>query len=245
MLIAHDGHGARTLAADAERGQPHFCPACATPVTLKRGAIVVSHFAHTPRSGCWLTKGESLRHLAMKSEAGAWLESKQCSVEYEVIFDGERRADVLSVSHALVVECQASAISIAEWEDRTRFYNGRGYDVLWLWDEDRLLSSPHDEEAKEYRIPAEIRHCHQMSYGRIYAMGGDGEIWQWHLHKVSRGGEEYFVPGGGGDTDIAPEYSPRSIRQPQCLESVGNLHHRINGPNRHRLVALDRGVWWK
>lgn len=242
MLIAHDGHGARTLAAEAERGQNYACPVCATPVILKRGSIVVPHFAHTPRSQCWLTRGESLRHLTMKAQVGAWLQSKERGCRYEVIFGTERRADV--VSRGMVVECQASALSIAEWEARTRFYNGLGYAVLWLWDEDRLLSSPHDEEEAEYRIPSEIRHCHQMSYGRIYALDVNGEIWQWHLHKVTRGGDEYFIPDGGGDTDVAPEYSPRSIRRPQCKESAG-IPHRMTGPNRHLLTALDRGAWWK
>lgn len=73
MLIALDDFGDRIEGKDAYRGEPYTCPACNAPVTLKRGAIVIPHFAHQPQSTCPFAKGESPRHLEMKSQVGAWL----------------------------------------------------------------------------------------------------------------------------------------------------------------------------
>ncbi len=48
---------ARDLAGDR-----FTCPACGGPVLLKRGRVVIAHFAHRPGAECW-SEPESVHHL--------------------------------------------------------------------------------------------------------------------------------------------------------------------------------------
>lgn len=235
MLIALDDLGVRVEGRDAVRGDVHTCPACHAQVTLKRGAIVVAHFAHPPRSRCPFAVGESLRHLDMKTQVGAWLTEANMNFTYEVVM-GEHRADVVTGLPAIgtiIVECQASPISIVEWERRTRFYNAQGCAVLWLWDLWRVILKDSDDD--EVRVPAEVRHCHQMSYGRIHLMNGVGMINDCHLFTI-------FRPPS--DWDESTGYYPKSLRLPQYLLSKRDIRVKI-GPKKHRLILLDHTAWWK
>lgn len=240
MLIALDDLDVRVEGKDAIRGELHTCPACHAQVTLKRGSVVVAHFAHQPQATCLFAKGESPRHLEMKSQIGAVLTAEDIAFEYEVMFGLDRRADI--VTGDLVIECQVSPLGINEWNARTRFYNEQGYAVLWVWNQDRLLTSHHEDD--EYRIPAEIRHCHQMSYGVVNTLDRDGNLKVWHLDKVSRGGDEYFVPEGGGETDWSPEYSPKSLRTLKSRPAEQRAWFKT-GPSGHRIAWLCPKVWWK
>jgi hypothetical protein len=83
-----------------------------------------------------------------------------------------------------------------------------------------------------------------MSYGVIQTVDPSGEFLVWHLHKATRGGEEYFVPEGGGETDWAPEYSPRSLRIPQNQPAQHSAWIKT-GPEGHRVAWMCPKVWWK
>lgn len=240
MLTSRNSSGSIVLAEDAVRDVEHWCPECLSSVILKRGTIVTSHFAHTVDSDCSMSTGESLRHLEMKRQIGRIFEKSPLfpSVSYEVKFGALRRADVV-IPDEIVVECQASPISIQEVLARTLDYNEAGHAVLWVFDEGRI---PHRYALdaftsrrieREVRIPAEIRFVHQAAYGHLYILNRDGELLACHLGRA-----------GSRDTDFG-SYTPKTLRWvsfhkagkvPICFDaSVHDL----------RLAKMSEGVWWK
>ena len=231
MLSAIDDTGQTVEAWMASRDQTYTCPECKESLVLKIGWIVTPHYAHRPSSGCPLALGESERHRAMKRQMGAFFTGR--SIRYEVAFDPDHRADL--VIGPWVVECQASPLAIEEWETRTAFYNDLGRAVLWVWDEGRFQT----EDGDEYRVPAEIRHCHQQNYGTVYVLGADGELVAAHLRPVTR---VYFSDYEGF------EYDERKLKTIKRIDSRGVDLARgfVNaGPNRHSLVNFVSGGWWK
>jgi len=50
--FAHDDAGCLVSVEHAIPGQQYFCPACKTPLILRRGAIKKPHFAHKPNDIC-------------------------------------------------------------------------------------------------------------------------------------------------------------------------------------------------
>lgn len=166
MLVAH-GRDGSVLASDAGRGECHACPECGDEVVLKSGRLVTAHFAHSPGAACAYGSGESEVHRAMKTALLGYF----AGVELEVSLVPGRRADAVvtaSDGAKFVVECQASSISIDEWEARTADYNRAGYAVWWLWHRDRL--SDVGGYADERRFPAEMLHA---------ADEADGVAWIW------------------------------------------------------------------
>jgi hypothetical protein len=198
------------------------------PVMLKRGRLVTAHFAHYPESSCGLAAGESLRHIAMKAIIGKLFARER--PEYEVPFKPNRRADIVLSGH-IIVECQASAISIDEWDSRTFDYNELGYALLWIWDKRRLREQL--TVADEYRIPAEIRYCHRQAYGRIYVLDGD-ELLACHLGEAEPRYNDFM-----GTSRI-----PYTLRIPEFV-SPGMRLTRYRGVDGESLVHLDEGIFWK
>ncbi len=240
MLKAIDRSGAGVLAEDACRGEPYTCPECGEVLTLKRGPIVVAHFAHRPPVTCPYGVGESGRHLAMKRAMGRRF--AKLPVDYEVKLLPDRRADVL-VAHRIVVECQASSLSADEWTARTAAYNCAGYPVLWVWDLGRVgwgrerPSFFDDLGQREVRVPVELLRCHRESYGRLYAMDRASELRAVHLlPAVPR--LRYFA------ADADDTYRPRRLRRP-LTHPIGTCLRAFVGPDGKRLVELGEGVWWK
>lgn len=230
MFVALDDQGLRVHAWDAGRDQRCVCPECQAAVVLKRGRIVVPHFAHHAGVGCAYGTGESERHHEMKWQIGSMFAGQP--VRYEVPFAPERRADL--VVGACVIECQCSPLSVDEWESRTVSYNTAGFSVLWIWDEDRL----HTIDGEEYRIPAEIRHCHQKSYGTVYILSGDGELVAAHFSPVVR--TSYSEYDG-----IDYDRTLKTIKYVDRLSIDDRRGWVERGPDGHKLVSFIRGGWWK
>jgi hypothetical protein len=164
----------------------------------------------------------------MKRQAAALF--PQFRAQFEVPFDKDHRADVVIGRH--VFECQASPLSIATWEERTGYYNRRGYAVLWLWDEIRSGWGT----SEEARVPAEVRFCHQKNYGAVYVLSRYGDLFAVHYAPVIRSSDwdgEYY--DRTLKTIKAP--MPRAIDRPV-------LHVR-RGPDGHGLVHFGEGAWWK
>jgi hypothetical protein len=240
MLTSRDASGAIVLAEDAQRDDEHWCPECLGSVILKRGTIVTPHFAHAVDSNCSMSTGESLRHLEMKRQIGRIFEKTPLfpCVSYEVKFGAFRRADVV-IQDDIVVECQASPISVEEVIARTLDYNEFGHAVLWVFDESRIpyryawdaFLSKHRE--REVRIPAEIRFVHQAAYGHLYILNRDGELLACHLGKA-----------GSRDTDFG-SYTPKTLRWVSFHKS-GKVPISFDGSVHDlRLAKLSEGVWWK
>jgi competence CoiA-like predicted nuclease len=175
MLQATDQNQNQILSWEANRDDNYFCPGCKEQVVYKSGVIVCAHFAHRPNSLCSFATGEGARHEEMKYQISRYIKEPM-QVSLEVPFGKEHRADMVITSgrDRLVVECQASAISIPNWEERNRYYNSKGYPVLWVWDLDRV-------GVEDSRIPAEIRNCHYKSFGKVYVLNPEGSLLACHL----------------------------------------------------------------
>ncbi|WP_396129539.1 competence protein CoiA family protein [Exiguobacterium mexicanum] len=87
------------------------------------------HFAHVHPCG----RGESTGHHEDKWGVRQWLQARGYAVEQEVVI-GTRRADLVALrdGERLVVEIQASALSIESYIERTRHYQHNGFGVVWL-----------------------------------------------------------------------------------------------------------------
>ncbi len=231
MLQSLDGDDLPVLAWLARRGDRFRCPHCRERTLLKRGAIVVPHFAHVPGAVCPFARGESLRHLQMKQRIGELFVG--ANPRFEVPIRPGHRADVV-LFNRVVVECQVSPLMIAEWQARTRDYNRRGYAVLWVWDGARL-GRPPGEGTGEQRVPAEVRHCHRRAFGRVYALCGE-ELRACHLFPAEA--RERCVGGSRG------RYVPRALRVPAFQEPRFRLT-LYRGAGGEHLAHLGEGVWWK
>jgi len=239
VLKANTSESKPVMAHYAVRREPHFCPECKGPVIVKRGSIVSPHFAHAALTGCTYGEGESERHRQMKLQVLALFGEDKCEVEVPLI--PAHRADVVYGSKKLlVIECQASSIDVRDWKERTDDYNNRGIYVLWVWDLFRLAHCRTWDELStdEARIPAEIRHCQEASWGFLYAMDVNGELRSCHLDPpLERNTDE-------GPTWEARSYTPKTLRfirtkvtplSPCGLFGTGNL----------LIAQLGENTWWE
>ena len=119
---------------EADRKRGFLCPVCETDfIIILPTSNIIKHFRHKSRaSHDW--KPESQAHLAMKRDLKKLADSYgySCELEVKVSQGGDYRiADVL-IKEKIVIECQCSRISIKEYEERTRFYQDNGYQLIWL-----------------------------------------------------------------------------------------------------------------
>ncbi len=128
MFIGNDINGNRIDISDAKESESYFCPICNAKLIQKKGDIRVHHFAHEGGSECdsW--------NYDMTEWHRDWqqrfpVDSREVVVER---FGTKHRADILI--NDTVVEFQHSNISNDEFNERNRFYNRCGYDVIWLFD---------------------------------------------------------------------------------------------------------------
>jgi len=178
----------------------------------KKGRIVICHFAHHARTACSLSEGESIRHLQMKSQL-ATLFGSLGRVEVELPIIEGYRADIVLLNRKIVIECQASPISIPEWEYRTKAYNAENYSVMWVWDIARVYGKrlacfpkpglyvdswsgkAFHEYREEYRVPAEIRHCNAWNQ-QIFVLDSEGELNVCRLKEAEERSNEWYDEDG-------------------------------------------------
>lgn len=245
MLTALDGSDALVLARDADTRGTYVCPECRTQLIVKAGAIVTRHFAHRARISCSLAVGESQRHMQMKEQVGG-LFAGRVAVAYEKSIVPGRRADLV-LGERIVVECQDSPISILEWAARTRDYNRAGHPVLWIWDITRVCGSRWVDSFEEidldaeWRLPAELRYCHQCSFGRVYVLDAAGNLKSCHLARVATRESEWIDENHDQQSS---SYTPRSLRHISFRETASRIEP-FTGPRGHRLTSLGEGAWWK
>jgi hypothetical protein len=161
--------------------------------------------------------------------------------QFEVRFGDDRRADI--VIGGVVVECQASSLSVQEWLDRTRFYNSSGYAVLWVWDESRIggcTPLPNGQPTEERRIPEEIRYAHRLTFGRVYVLDRAGCLWSCHLHDPDTRYSEWYTSDGEYMDSV---YRPKTLRRPGFHETPLHLLSG-RGVMGHNLGFLGDRDWW-
>ena len=221
----------RVVAHQVDRTHPCQCPECGESVIYKSGTIVIPHFAHYAKTHCALSEGESIRHLQMKTQVARRFDG--VIVEFELPVIEGHRADVVLMDLSIVVECQASPISIQEWVRRTLDYNAKGFAVMWVWDVCRLYGTkliigfPDQERdalqpKPEYRVPAEIRHCAALSGRDVFALDINGTLKACHLSEVETRFNEWYDEDGEYRES---EYTPKTLR---CIS-----HEPVFGPPRH------------
>lgn len=125
MLSAVNEPGETVMAWEATREDgPFFCPECDEEVILKKGSIVLPHFAHYPEASCSYGTGESEQHRRAKYEIYEALRSHPSVSHLEVErYLKEVRPDVSFLWQRklrVAVEMQISAISPDEIAHRTR-----------------------------------------------------------------------------------------------------------------------------
>jgi competence CoiA-like predicted nuclease len=185
MLKAEDFNHNSIMAWKADGQENYFCPECGGLVILKHGLLVCPHFAHKSET-CGYGVGESKRHIEMKYQIAMIFQHFSMDVEVRLLA-GKRRADVVLLDQKVVIECQASSISLQELLERTRDYNSIGYSLLWVFDGKRL---------DKPRVPAEISHWQRENYGKSYFLTAGGELACCHISyttktKMSRA--DYFT----------------------------------------------------
>ena len=137
MLVAVNGQHQLINARQAERQGHYFCPGCTGAVRLKRGSVMVAHFAHTQAADCQVfSEGESNEHLLGKQQLAAWFTASGYVVQLEAGLPGvHQRPDLLvqrGTQPPLALEFQCSPLSVQRLAERTQGYWQHGYQVLWL-----------------------------------------------------------------------------------------------------------------
>ncbi len=237
MLKALDATGREVLGWEAQRGQTYRCPECQADLIFRAGPLVTPHFAHRAEASCPLTKGESPRHMEMKRQMVKIFPSAR----FEVQAAPGRWADLV-LGDKIVIECQASPIAIDEWTARTREYNAAGGWVLWVWDLGRLGVDDEDfafwlvDSEREYRVPADVLHCHRASYGHLYVLDSNGELRACHLERAAERLTLEFPSSG---------YTPKTLRHLAFTPTPLRLQRLWNDKAGLSLCQLGEGVWWK
>jgi competence protein CoiA len=137
MLVAWHNRQ-RVEAREAERGETYLCPNCETSLILRRGRIMVPHFAHRPQAVCDWAAGETPAHLSAKAAMRDALVARGLRADVEQVvagLEGDRRADVLAWSptgEPVAIELQHTAIGLDELEARAAAYAAAGIAQLWL-----------------------------------------------------------------------------------------------------------------
>jgi competence CoiA-like predicted nuclease len=137
-MLTAESEGFRVSAACAERQKSYFCPSCKNLLVLKRGRIVVAHFAHRPPVLCDWAKGETKAHLEAKQIVFDALSTRGIKAELEFVVQslpGDRRADVMAWSSKgvpVAIELQHSALSLSILETRARSYANASIAQLWV-----------------------------------------------------------------------------------------------------------------
>jgi competence protein CoiA len=148
----------RIDALEAEKGPPYLCPNCGAAVVLKKGRVVIHHFAHKPPTDCSWASGETREHLLAKTVLRDAYRERGYQADYEVPVlsgVGDRRADVLltnSKGTMVAIEIQHTPILFDAMERRTSAYVAAGVPVIWLG----ILSDKMKEEAVAIKGGLEI-----------------------------------------------------------------------------------------
>lgn len=142
MLLALNQEQQLIMATDlADRNQLYFCPCCKEPVYLKKGEIMIPHFAHYKTcTQQMFSEGETPEHLNGKRALANWFEQLGGEVQLEAFLPKiKQRPDILvkfsKKQTPIAVEFQCSPISPEKLSDRSFGYLKADYFPLWIFGE--------------------------------------------------------------------------------------------------------------
>lgn len=237
MLVALDPRGGRVYGWDAVKGGRYTCPECTGSVLLKSGPIVIEHFAHRPDESCGYGEGESYQHMFMKYQMQRFWSGADLEVK---LIDGHRADCVLQHPKGnLVVECQASGISVDEFNNRTWAYENAGIPVLWIW-HFNLFAEHHPPREWRFRA-ATLEDASRRNYG-IIAFRYPGILESWRLFMPRRHPEyvrrvERQLIADEGEALKIPR--PWILKSTRTLWMPGDTTKHIPGYDDNR-VSLER-----
>ena len=122
----------------AQKGPKYSCPNCSEQVTLKKGRLVIHHFAHQPGAHCSWASGETREHMHAKRHLAEGLEQRGVQVEIEkcvLSLAGDGRADLLltnGAGNSDAIEIQHTPIDYEGIERRTKAYVAANIPVAWV-----------------------------------------------------------------------------------------------------------------
>ena len=134
MFFAYDSNMNKFHALDAKKGTDYFCKGCGDKLILRQGLIKPWHFAHHSKSTCVLAKRDmSEWHMRMQNYFDKRYQEVVIKKDNEI-----HRADI--IKDGFVIEFQHSPISYYDFKNRTEFYTGLGYKMIWIFDANKLFS---------------------------------------------------------------------------------------------------------
>ncbi|QND44772.1 hypothetical protein HB780_02830 (plasmid) [Rhizobium lusitanum] len=239
-MLTANRDGLRVDAAASERGPVYLCAKCAREVTLKKGRIVIHHFAHKPPTDCTWASDETQAHLASKLCLRDTYRRRGYQADYEVEVlssGGDRRADVLITApngDRVAIEIQHQPILFDEIERRTQAYIAAGVPVMWLGiltDKMRegTQTTPAGLVIRKYTIRPWEKWAHAFCFKELWYIDPfEGTLWKGvfsdHIIEVestswySEGGEEQ---SGGGYTRRSKRWRTLHLQGPYSLNTIG------------------------
>jgi competence protein CoiA len=165
---AFDSLGKLIFAKSAERQKDYFCPECQGVVRLRGGLHRQDHFYHLELTPGCRQNGKSAEHLNIQLYFLNVLPEGECFLEYR--FPTIRRiADVVWLPNKLIFEIQCSPISAEEILERNRDYLGVGFQVIWIFHDQRFNQTRvSGAEAVLYELPHYFTNIDAEGKGMIY-----------------------------------------------------------------------------
>lgn len=210
MLSALNKQGETLIAWEATREEgPFFCPACEEEVILKKGSIVIHHFAHYAQTSCAYGTGESEQHRQAKYEIYEALRAHSFVSHIKVErYLKDVRPDVSFLWQGkwkVAIEIQISAISLKEIEHRTRCYASKNIWVLWTIPFHWKMN-----DVTPYNTRVWERYLHTLYFGIIYYWLGGTQLLPVHFEPYVQNSvlEQYDDEDEQEDLVVRDIYSP-------------------------------------
>ena len=239
--------GGRIAADRALRAGAYHCAECGGPLVLKRGAIVVAHFAHArAASECAWAHGETIEHLSAKAAIAAAFAARgiDASMEVPVLStEGDRRADVLihdPRGGAVAIEVQHSALDEEAIARRTRAYAAAGLGVVWVATLGPALLAAARAVAPRRRVLGRYAAPAWQQYAAAY----NGALWFWCDGALWRGWfEDVWLAREDADAPGADPWQRSRRWRELTLEGPFEPDALRIARRGHRLALHERFAW--
>ncbi len=230
MLTALDAAGLHCLAPTTEKSRgPFTCPECCRPLVLKKGTVIIHHFAHLPPVNCAYGTGETLEHMRAKlaiyqSLSGSprvqKLDVEKAITKYGVTVRPDVRC-LIDGKYFVGIEFQKSSLDPREIERRTTLYHRLKIHVLWVVPWPSTLC-----DGERYQPRETERYLHTLYFGRVYFWRPDAGLVPVHFGKYMNYVEsrQYFDEGGDEHSAGGYEYASKRWVKPSVGKSVGVLN---------------------
>ncbi|WP_121616647.1 competence protein CoiA [Virgibacillus halodenitrificans] len=181
MLKAINSNGDAVLSFELEKSntETYYCPHCGAELIFKNDLINIAHFSHRAKNSCSYGIGESVEHMLMKMNFYRMFKTRfpKSNIIIEDNSFYSRRADISIKGKYknVVVEFQASKISLKEMLDRTLDYNEEGFYVLWIFHIGRTKKEGFFDQPHGYgRMPIELVYLNSIDC--LHVMDDKGVI---------------------------------------------------------------------